>query len=368
MDVLKDSNGEPVPFNYDKLRTFTGLTIPQALAKLQEKLDDNAYKKVTGGGKELTDIKPAWLTEALTTVFGIVGVGWYYDFDEPVVIESEKLSSSGRKYTSFQADILKGKVVYRLTDGVVIYESEPIYATGGSDNEVKEYAIRGALTNMLGAASSKLEWQLFIYKGEKDLPPKKEATKATEKDESVPWYWQAIRYAKSKPEVWKEPLGSSEFGNRVIARMVKELIGKDNGWWDARPHFDKAIQAYTGFKVPEDMTWDRFERLVRIYRGPLVHPGETIKDVLFYHYLKPSEWQRFLAAIPLDEEFVLDDKTAAAIQDILINAPNYLKDKKLGVETMADQVRNHFVKIAEVVSPTSDELVEAVGKQDEIPY
>ena len=44
--------------------------------------------------------------------------------------------------------------------------SEPITATGGNDNEVEAYAVRGALTNALGAAFAKLTWQLPVYKGQ----------------------------------------------------------------------------------------------------------------------------------------------------------------------------------------------------------
>jgi len=44
--------------------------------------------------------------------------------------------------------------------------SEPITATGGNDNEVESYAVRGALTNAIGAAFAKLTWQLPVYKGQ----------------------------------------------------------------------------------------------------------------------------------------------------------------------------------------------------------
>ena len=58
-------------------------------------------------------------------------------------------------------------VRYRLLDATgQPLISEPITATGGNDNEVESYAVRGALTNAIGAAFAKLTWQLPVYKGQ----------------------------------------------------------------------------------------------------------------------------------------------------------------------------------------------------------
>ncbi len=373
MMYLSNGSGEKLKLKYSELKTFTGLTLDLALKQLQRKLDDAAYKKVTGGGKELTDIKPAWLTEELTTVFGIAGVGWYFGFDQPEIVETPKRAQSGREYISYQADILNGWLIYRLVDAEGSWlESEPIRATGGSDNEVKEYAIRGAVTNMLGAAASKLCWQLFVYKGEKDNPSeggnavtgKKVEAKKKEPD-ARHWSIIALEYAKSHKDVWDVPLGKSEAGERVIGLLKKECgPGK---WFMVEKNMLAAVLKYTGFKIPEEMGWPEFEKLTRYYVGPHARPGDEVKDVLFHHYIKPSDWQNLLAAIPAQEDFVLDEVTAEAFNIAIDTASNYVKDKKLDVESVAVNLRKFFVKIAEPVPPTS-ELVTAVEDVEEIPY
>lgn len=361
MYIVTDDNGVPIKLDYAKLRTLTGLTIPDALKALQRQLDKDAYKAVESGGKELTDIKPAWLTEELTNIFGLCGFGWTYDFDEPVIVGSIKKSRQGREYESWQVDILHGWLVIRLTDGERIIESTRISATGGSDNEVKEYAIRGALTNMLGAAASKLTWQLFIYKGQKEQPKVKEV-------DDRPWWIKALEYAKSRPDLWDSTLGSSQAGGKVIDKLVSdEMIGPEK-WFMARGHILNAVQKYTGYKAPEEMYWKDFAKLARIYSGPQAVPGETVKDVLFYHYMTPSEWQSLLASIPLQEDFVLDEITAGALNDALVVAPHMRKGKKFDAEGMASNLRRYFVQTAQIVTPPTAELVKAVADEEEIPY
>ncbi len=370
MQILMDGKGNPLDVKYDGLRTVTGLTLGEALIQLQRQLDDNAYKKVTGGGKELTDIKPAWLTEELTAVFGLVGVGWYFNFDDPIIEATAKRSNSGREYVSYQADILKGWLIYRLVmaDGTWV-ESEPVYATGGSDNEVKEYAIRGAVTNMLGAAASKLCWQLYIYKGEKDNPPpsgEKEKEKAKTKPvDDRPWFIKALEYAHAHADVWKQQLGKTPAGEQVIKRLRAE-VGPDK-WFMAERNMVNAVSKYTGFKIPEEMYWSDFEKLTRYYAGPYALAGEQVKDILFNHHIKASDWQVLLATIPLQEDFVLDDELAEAFNVSISTAQLYVKDKKLDVEAMATNLRKFAIQIAEEVPPTS-ELVTAIEDVDEITY
>lgn len=361
MNILTDDRDAPIIFDYSKLKTLTGLSIDEALKALQRKLEDAAYKKVDGGGKELTDIKPAWLTEELTKVFGLCGIGWTYGFGEPEVSFEEKTSRSGREYKNWQADIYDGWLVVRFTDGEKIIESSPIPSTGGSDNEVKEYAVRGAVTNMIGAAASKLNWQLFIYKGQKDAPKEKVV-------DERPWWIRALEYAKSRPDLWNSTLGSSEAGQKVVSKLMGDDMVGPKGWFMAKAHALSAVQKYTGFKTPEEMYWKDFEKLARIYTGPQALPGETVKDVLFYHYMQPSEWQSMLASIPLQEDFVLDEMTAGALNDMLVVAQSVRKGKKVDTETLAAGLRKYFVAIAEEVSPTSEELVEVVSQQEEIPY
>lgn len=57
----------------------------------------------------------------------------------------------------------------------------PVLANGGSDNSEREYAVRGAITNALGGAASKLGWQLSVYQDKRG-----HAGKATAKPSAKP--------------------------------------------------------------------------------------------------------------------------------------------------------------------------------------
>jgi hypothetical protein len=155
-------------FDYTTARSVTGLTLPDAIAEMQRPLPASAYKPVPGAS-DLTDIDPAYLTEVATQVFGPIGFGWWYDFaPTDLTISAEaRTAKSGREYTIYTASLHKLIVRYRLLDGAGhTLISEPITATGGNENEVESYAVRGALTNALGAAFAKLTWQLPVYKGQ----------------------------------------------------------------------------------------------------------------------------------------------------------------------------------------------------------
>ena len=155
-------------FDFTTAQTVTGFTLAQVVAEMQKPLPASAYKPVPGA-TDLTDIDPAYLTEIATKVFGPIGLGWWYDFrpGDLVISAEARTAKSGREYTVFTVSLHKLSVQYRLLDGSgQTLVSEPITATGGNDNEVESYAVRGALTNAIGAAFAKLTWQLPVYKGQ----------------------------------------------------------------------------------------------------------------------------------------------------------------------------------------------------------
>ena len=333
---------------YDELRTFTGLTITQALAALQAKLEPNAYKKVSGSGVSLTDIKPAYLTEVLTDVFGICPIGWSFDWDSVELTGQMTTTSSGKERYVWQADIFRGWLTYTLTDGDSDHEFK-VLGTGGSDNDEKEYAVRGAVTNMLGAAASKLLWQLPVYKGQGDEQSKTTVTTGKPvpqpaKVDERPWWVKAIEFAKSNGD-YSQALGDTDTGKRVIERLKKDQIGAGK-WFAAPANMTNAIKKYTGFGKAEEVTWPKFERLVRAYVGPYAMAGDQIKDVLFDHFLKPASWQELIHSIPLEVDMVLDEQTAAVLEAALVGASAYVKDGKLDIEALASSLRAHFIKHA----------------------
>lgn len=154
-------------FDFNSAVTLTGFKPDDALRKMQSVLPASAYKKIDGVAMDLTDVDPAYLTEYANLVFGMVGMGWWYDFDEPNVSAEVRVNKSKQEYTIYTVTIKKFKLFYRLIDSQGNDRvSAPIFASGEAENQKQGWAIRGAITNAINAAFSKLEWQMPVYKNE----------------------------------------------------------------------------------------------------------------------------------------------------------------------------------------------------------
>lgn len=138
--------------------SLTGMTYTDIRGRLKEVLPPEAYSAV-GGASYLTDINPAYLTEALTDCFGPCGIGWGYELD-PDRLTVTQAERQGMKY---EAQIVP-LVFWYVLEG----RRWMIPSTGGSANRTADWAIRGAITNAIGAAAAKLEWQIEVYKGNVD--------------------------------------------------------------------------------------------------------------------------------------------------------------------------------------------------------
>ncbi len=145
--------------NFDALKTLTGLTLAELAAKLDEQLPADAYKAVPGGA-DLTDIDPNYMNRMLNEVFGLCGIGWGYDYNPDAI---ELRSGEKRMF----ATVSKLTLWYKLTDGEVMHVFE-VQATGGNDNSVMQYAMKGAITNAIGNAVSKIGFQESVYLGKRD--------------------------------------------------------------------------------------------------------------------------------------------------------------------------------------------------------
>jgi hypothetical protein len=186
-------------FPYEQFTTLTGYTMREALAKMNEVLEPNAYKAVSGTAVSLTDIKPAYLTMVLSQVFGPAGLGWHFDYSGVDKRESGYTNSKGVDKTRWVATIDRLEFRYRYIVGDQMYWSLPILANGGSDSsDNPEYAMRGALTNALGAAASKLCWQLRVYMGKLDHTT---AAKQYEDQQKR----RNMQVTKEELEVYEEP-------------------------------------------------------------------------------------------------------------------------------------------------------------------
>ena len=151
-------------------KTLTGLTLDEVAARLDAELPGNAYTSVPGGA-DLTDIDPGYMRKTLNEVFGVCGVGWGYKFasaDLHTEIENRPRSSGGTRRV-YVATLLRLTFWYRLVtgngNGGDINGLHEIDASGGSENDIESYALKGAITNALGHAASNLGWQQSVYLG-----------------------------------------------------------------------------------------------------------------------------------------------------------------------------------------------------------
>lgn len=149
--------------------TLTGLTLEAAAARLDAELPRDAYKAVPGAA-DLTDIDPNYMRKILNEVFGMCGIGWGYRYDSADLhteIEERKRSNSQGTRRVYVATLRRLTFWYRLTCAEQRLDACEIDASGGSDNEVEAYAMKGAITNAIGHAVSNLGFQESVYLGKR---------------------------------------------------------------------------------------------------------------------------------------------------------------------------------------------------------
>lgn len=153
--------------------TLTGKTADEVVEIMKRKLEATAYSAVKHMSY-LTEIDPAYLREALTEAFGLMGYGWFLKFDAldlDIVKHDRKKKNidTGEisEWTEFAVTLLTARFhfCYREKKDGEILVSHPILTTGSSTNRAKGDAIEGSITNALGKGAKKLLWQLDVYKG-----------------------------------------------------------------------------------------------------------------------------------------------------------------------------------------------------------
>lgn len=141
---------------YARLQTLTGLTLDEVAIDLQLHLEADAYRPVSSRDY-LTDINPAYLYEALHRCFGMVGIGWGYGYD----VDDLVFSNVEWSKTIATQVVIKSFDFWYFAGGGRWH----IQSSGGSTNKELEDAMKGAVTNCIGNAASKLLWQLDVRKG-----------------------------------------------------------------------------------------------------------------------------------------------------------------------------------------------------------
>ena len=148
------------------IKTLTGMTLGEVTTKLDAELPKDAYKAVPGAA-DLTDIDPGYMRKVLNGVFGMCGVGWGYKYDsaDMLVITDNRPRSNGNGTRTVHVATLKRLTFwYKLISEGKEVTCE-IDASGGSDNDVEAYAMKGAITNALGNAASNIGFQESVYLG-----------------------------------------------------------------------------------------------------------------------------------------------------------------------------------------------------------
>jgi len=147
----------------ESMKTLTGINIMDALTELNKQLDANAYKPVSYGGAQLTDINPGYLLEELNKIFGPCGVGWRFTFHRDNFQLTEGKTEKGQ--TIYTVILIGLEFYYILKTDDRHIEIGPIMSTGGVMNMNRGSAYKGAVTNALGSAVHRLGWQVDVYKG-----------------------------------------------------------------------------------------------------------------------------------------------------------------------------------------------------------
>jgi len=149
-----------------KFKTLTGLALDELARKLDEELPKEAYSAVPGAA-DLTDIDPNWMRKIFNEVFGMCGVGWGYKYDPAdlhIYAETRNRSSGGTRNVHIAA-LKRMTFWYKVIDEQGVVVTCEINASGGSENDVEAYAMKGAITNAIGNAASNIGFQESVYLG-----------------------------------------------------------------------------------------------------------------------------------------------------------------------------------------------------------
>jgi len=220
--------------------TLVGIPLSQIPSLLNELLPADAYKAISSA-KYLTDISPAWMRKKLTEFFGLVGFGWGYSYDASTItitkVEVVRKRGQRDEYTEFVyfVEILFFTFWYKVQDKDGNVTRHEIQATGGAENKVAAYALKGALTAALGNAVSNLGWQEDVYLGKRShltVRKKKKAKRPAKSASSAkPTPAKKPATAKAKPapkaeltldDFYKIPIGNKA-GQPLAAQDMKAI-------------------------------------------------------------------------------------------------------------------------------------------------
>ena len=135
---------------------------------------------------------------------------------------------------------------------------------------------------------------------------------ATASPISKPWYENALDAVRAKSSVWEKPLGATPHGNAFITKLLSDHIGEGQ-WWEAKPHFLNAVNKYTGFKTPEEMSWVDASNLIRIETGQRAKKGDIIAHLVWQGIFSAEQWSAICDASGLKLTDVVDTDEKEAL-------------------------------------------------------
>lgn len=218
-------------------RTLTGLTLAEVRKEVDRDLGPNAYAPIPG--TNLTDIKPAFVTELLNDVFGPPGIGWGAEVLEKAYVGStDKRSAKGREYTEHYATAtVRNWFAVRNPEDPKNPIRVPIdESSGGSSNEVAHYAMQGAKTNAGGNGWKQFGVQAHIYKNEaapRRITAKPEA--AEPRPGAYSWEWLRDVIGGQRTPQERDRLADLVKGKLDIAKSHKLRTDVGEAKWDALP-------------------------------------------------------------------------------------------------------------------------------------
>lgn len=215
----------------EDLRTMSGKTPDQVKAIMVAHLEPEAYTAV-GGRSYLTDINPAYMREALTEAFGLAGIGWWIEADDPQLKDTGVPDGKNLRWLGTMKISLYYHY-YHVRDGGVMKASNALIGFGTGKSDHPEDALKGAKTNGIGDACKELLWQLDVFKGKIGHQNKPErangkgsqsGSDGDQKAERAPMAVDALREVmRKKVEKIGEYEASEKFRN-FIAGALRSLF------------------------------------------------------------------------------------------------------------------------------------------------
>lgn len=196
---------------------------------LLKDVPEDALKEIKAGDlKGYSDINPQWRIKAFTDVFGIIGIGWYYE------VKNKWLEKSGETICAF-ADI----DLYIKVDGEW---SKPInghggnkfsYITNQNKNKVNDECWKMAITDALSVAMKQIGVGGDVYEGKSDSkymsPKSSNAQSWNHSDLKKPKYNESNKWFNAFDKYGKLNAAGEKFLKEARSKGFQSILNTFDG-------------------------------------------------------------------------------------------------------------------------------------------